>query len=393
MPTLSTSARFRLYFALQFGGIGILMPYLALYFGSIGLSGGQIGSLLALLPLVSFLVQPLWGLLTDVYHLHRKVLVLACFGLALSMVGFALTTDFRLLLAVTVLHSLMRAPVSFLGNSLALEFLERDSNRAAFGSLRLWGSIGFAVSSFGIGAWLVDRDISLIIPLYGLTYALLGLVALSLPDAEVHGKVRWQDGLKLIGRKPALTVFLLGALFIGATLGVVNNYLAVYLSDIDAAGWMIGTALAISAIFEVPLMARVPAFLRRWGLPLVFVGGVSLLTVRWLLYTVIQEPILVLPTQVLHSIGIMSLLVVGVVYVDQLLEAQWRASGQALYTAMLHGVGPSIGLLAAGFIYEGSGISLVWLTCFGLGVVGTLIFAGIVRRQPVEQVEANAGPL
>ena len=36
-----------------------------------------------------------------------------------------------------------------------------------------------------------------------------------------------------------------------------------------------------------------------------------LLPLRWLLYTVIKNPLLVLPTQVLHSAGMLSLLVAG----------------------------------------------------------------------------------
>ena len=381
-PSLSTAARFRLFFALEYIGIGTFFPYAALYLSSIGLPGGQIGLLLAVVPLVSFLVQPLWGLISDVYKLHRRALVLGCFGVAVAMTGFGLTTDVRLLLVFAILHAVMRGPIGILGTSLALEYLERESTRTGFGSIRLWGSIGFAAASFGIGAWFVEGAVWWIIPVYALTYATLGIVAMTLPNAEVHGEVRWQEGLQLLRKERALAIFLLGTLLIGFTVGVVNNYLAVYLDSIAAAGWIIGAALALSALFEVPLMAKVPAFLNRWGLRLVLVGGAAVLPVRWLLYALIDRPILVLPTQILHSIAMMSLLVVGVYYVDQLLVARWRASGQALYTATLHGIGPSLGLFVAGFVYEQAGITLVWLVCALVGLCGTLIL-GLVVHSPV----------
>ncbi len=382
---MSPTARFRLFFSLEYAGIGILMPYLALYLASIGLSGTQIGGLLALGPLIAFLVQPVWGLVTDIYHLHRRALVLACFGAAAAIAAFAATADYRLLLVLYALHAVMRAPVAILGTSLALEHLEQNGQRDTFGGIRLWGSIGFAVTSFGIGAWLVDRAIWWILPLYSLSYLVLGLIGLTLPDAEVHGDVRWREGLSLLRLKPALTVFLVGALLIGTTLGIVNNYLAVYLRDIAAPGWVIGTALAISALFEVPLMARVPAFLRRWGFRIVFIGGVGALPLRWILYTFIENPYLVLPTQVLHSIGMMALLVVAVLYVDRILPARWRASGQALYAASLYGIGPSIGLALAGTIYESAGIRLVWVLCVVTATIGTALLAVVVRRQPESQ--------
>jgi len=389
-PTFKTVTRFRIFFALQYAGVGIFFPYVALYLSSLDLTGAQIGLLLALLPLIGLIVQPIWGLVSDVNRWHRQALALACFGVVLAMVGFALTEDFRLLILFAVLHAIMKAPIGILVTALALEYLAREPEPIGFGSLRLWGSIGFAAASFMIGVFLVGDAIWWILPLYALTNLALGVVALTVPDAEVHGQVRWQDGLLLLGKERALTLFLVGAMLVGLTLGIVNNYLAIYLTDISAAGWVIGTSLAISALFEVPLMARVPAFLKRWGVRRVLVFGVAMLPIRWLLYTFINEPLLVLPTQVLHSIAMMSLLVVGVLYVDRLLEPQWRASGQALYTTFLHGLGPSVGLYAAGIIYQQAGIKPVWLLSFAAATLGTIVLGLVIRGGPTAQDRQKA---
>jgi PPP family 3-phenylpropionic acid transporter len=108
------------------------------------------------------------------------------------------------------------------------------------------------------------------------------------------------------------------------------------------------------------------------------------------LYIFIDEPLLVLPTQVLHSIAMMSLLVVGVLYVDWLLQPKWRASGQALYTAALHGVGPSVGLYVSGLIYQGAGITPVWLMSAVIATLGTIVFAMVLQRSPVPQMQQEA---
>lgn len=132
-------------------------------------------------------------------------------------------------------------------------------------------------------------------------------------------------------------------------------------------------------------MARVPAFIGRWGIRLVLIAGVAVLPVRYLLYAVIDEPILVLPTQVLHSIAMMSLLVVGVLYMDRLLLPKWRASGQSLYAASLQGIGPSIGLYTAGIIYQQAGIEVMWLLSAVVALLGTTILAYVVYKQPTSQ--------
>ncbi|MFT5195128.1 MAG: PPP family 3-phenylpropionic acid transporter [Candidatus Promineifilaceae bacterium] len=381
LPSFSVNNRFRLFFGVQFAGIGVFFSYIALYLNSLELTGSQLGLLFALIPLVTFLVQPLWGFATDIYHRQRFTLVFACFGVSASMIGLAQVTTFWPILLFTVIHAVMMAPIPILVTALALEHLSRQPE-SNLGSLRLWGSIGFAISSFGIGAWLLDQGgIWWILPLYGLCNVILGLVALFLPDADLHGHASWREGLTLLQRQSGLGLFLFGIMLIGFTHGIVNYYLAVYLTDIQAAGWVIGLALALSAIFEVPFMARAHTFMERWGVRPVLLFGMAMLVLRWFVYIFIKEPLLVLPTQVLHSIGMMSLLIVGVLYMDRLIEPKWRTSAQSLYTASFSGIGPAVGLYFAGILYSSYGIQSVWTFTTVVGLMGTIILAFAVYRR------------
>ena len=377
----SISNRFRLFFGVQFAGIGIFFSYIALYLNSLELTGAQLGLLFAILPLVSFLVQPLWGFATDIYHRQRLALVFACFGVAAAMIGMAQAKTFWPILLFVVIHAVMMAPMSILVTALALEHLNRQPD-GNFGGLRLWGSSGYAGSAFGIGTWLLDQgDIWWIIPLYGLCNVILGLIALFLPDADVHGQGSWREGLALLQRQRGLVLFLFGIILIGFTHGIVNYYLAVYLTDIQAAGWIIGVALALSALFEVPFMGRAHLFMARWGVRPVLLFGLSMLALRWFLYIFIKEPLLVLPTQILHSMGITALLIVGVLYMDRQLEPKWRTSAQSLYAASFAGIGPAVGLYFAGILYSGYGIQSVWIFSTVVAVAGTIILAFAVYRQ------------
>lgn len=375
LPIISINNRFRLFFCVQFAGIGIFFSYIALYLNSLELTGSQLGLLFALIPLISFLVQPVWGFATDIYHRQRLALVFACFGVAAAMIGMAQAKTFWSILLFTVLHAIMLAPIPVLSTALSLEHLNRQGSDN-FGSLRLWGSIGYAISTFGIGTWLLDQgNIWWIMPLYGLCNVILGLIALYLPDADVHGQGSWREGVTLLNRQSGLTFFLFGIVLIGFTHGIVNYYLVVYLTDIMAAGWTIGIALALAALFEVPFMGRVHLFMARWGVRPVLLFGMAVLVLRWFLYIFITEPLLVLPTQLLHSIGMTALLIVGVLYVDRLMVPKWRTSAQSLYAASFSGIGPGVGLYFAGILYSDYGIQAVWIFTTLAGLAGTLILA------------------
>ncbi len=373
MGYYSVPLRFKLAYALHFAGFGVFYPYLALYLHRQGLSGGQIGTIMGMMPLLSFLVQPVWGLLSDVYGMRRSALVAACLGVAASSAMYTVADSFMAIFLLTAVLSVMRGPIAPLSDALALEHLDTTSRREHYGTLRLWGSFGFALSSLLTGALVIGARIGYIVPLFSLIMLVLGLVAVTLPDAKEIRTVTWLEGATLLRRTPTLAGFFLGAIFVGTTVGAVHQYLIIYLDDMNASGWISGIAFSLSALFEVPLMAVAARFIRRWGLRWMLIGGIAVLPARWLMYTIIDDPMLVLPTQILHSIAMTSLLVGGVLYVDRQLSPEWRATGQALYQASLQGIGASIGIFGAGIIYGYAGIVTVWWACVVTGVIGTLI--------------------
>lgn len=386
---MTITARFRLVYALLFGGIGIFYTYIALYLKEVGLTGTQIGIVLAVIPLAGFLTQPLWGLLGDLLQIRRVLLASTSFALALAVCLFGLRDSFAWLLGCTIVLAVLRSPAGPFCDALALEYLERHTRRHEFGALRMWGSLGFAVASLAVGALVIGSATRLIVYLYAASVALMGLVCLTLPDAHGHQRPVLREAPALLRQHPALLKLLLASLLLGMTLGIVNSYQIVYLADIHAPGWVSGLTFAVGGLAEVVFMSLGAAIIRRWGLRAVLIGGIALLPPRWLLYMVITEPLWVVPTQILHAIGMLSLLIAAVLLVDQQLGGSWRATGQTLYSAALHGVGSTIGLLVAGVIYERIGITAVWLACAIVGALGVAVMAWATHTPLAKRAETR----
>lgn len=376
---MTHTLRFQLSYLLLFAAIGILFNYYALFLRWGGLSGTQIGVVLAVMALARVLSQPVWGLLGDIYRLRRPILSAACFGSAVSALGLLASSDFAWLVAVTTVLSVMNGPLGPFTDALSLEHLEREGRREQFGTLRLWGSGGFAVASLAVGALVIGEAVWLIVYLYSAVMALMGVVTATLPDVPHEARATWRGSGPALWGNPGFVRILAATTVLGMTLGVVNAYLIIYLSDIGAPGWVSGLAFALAGVLEIPLMAYAGALIRRWGLRAVLLGGVAVLPLRWLLYTVIVAPILVVPTQIFHSVAMLSLLIAGVLLADQQLPSQWRATGQTAYSAALHGIGPSIGVFGAGVLYEQFGIVAVWWGCLAVNVVGALLLAWAIR--------------
>lgn len=367
---LSTRRRFALFYLLFYMATGVFFPYMAAYLEQRHLSGTQVGLLLGLNSFIGIFAQPLWAMISDVYRIRRGVLSLASLGLVVVSLGFGISDHFLWLLIVFALFSVMRAPILPLGNALVFDYLEAHNEQEKFGLLRVWGSVGFAIISFLAGTFLVDSQGELLPILHALFMALVAILAFFLPGSEPDESGSWLEGLRLLPQHPSLALFLLGALLIGGPLITAVQYLSVFMQELGAAGWLIGLSISIMAILEIPFMRWSPALLERYKASRLLMIGVLLLPLRWLLFALIREPLLILPVQVLHSVAIVTLMVVAATFIDQQLPPRWRATGQGLLTTAVLGLGPSIGQFLAGMVYEAYDLRTVWWGAIGVTVVG-----------------------
>ena len=215
----------------------------------------------------------------------------------------------------------------------------------------------------------------------GILYFILAIICLWLPKDEKHLNVNSRLGrTKFLPFREKYFSFIFGSVFVGASLGIAMNYMSVFLQSLGAKPWVIGANSSLQALFEIPLMILTPLFLRKFSENKLILFGALALPIRWLLYTFIQNPIWILPTQILHSVAIVSFMVVGVSFIDKNIQKEWRASGQALYSTAMGGIGSGLGLLLAGFGYEWFGIRSVWWLNIGFGIIGFLLIRKSLRQ-------------
>ncbi len=171
-------------------------------------------------------------------------------------------------------------------------------------------------------------------------------------------------------------------------MGISDQYLVVYMNELNASAWMIGATVAVTALPEIPLMNYAQTFIRKWGLRITYIAGISVLPVRWLFNMLVTDPNIALPVQALHGVAMSALLAVGVIYIDNILPKTLRASGQAIYSTSLYGLGPSIGLFIAGLLMSSGSTQPLWILCLLVGIIGCVIINSAMRLGNTQTVEA-----
>ena len=144
----------RLLFASYWGSLGAIQPYLPIYYHSLQLSGQIIGILGAITPFTTFLVAPIWGIISDKTGHVFSILYLTFIISTIGQLLVYSTTNPWMIMIIVCWTAIVRAPVKPLIDSVVMQTLQ---DRTQYGRLRLFGQVGFGVGTSVMG-FLMNMD-------------------------------------------------------------------------------------------------------------------------------------------------------------------------------------------------------------------------------------------
>ena len=303
------------------------------------------------------------------------MLVIACLGVSASMVGVGLGTSFTANFIFFTIFSIFLTPVGPLVTAFVLDYLDEIDAPDDLSLIRVWGSIGFGVSSLVLGSFLMDQNLELFPWLLVGVYVLLGVWSLAFPKSRKDlpkSEINLND-LSQLAKNSSFMIFLAGMVFIGATLLIANNFQAVFLLSLNASSLLIGITVALPALLEIPMLMIAPKLTKNFQTRQLIIAGAVLMPIRWALFYIIQNPAWMLPAQILNGVTAISIDIAGVKYIDKSISPRWRATGQGLYTTAAFGIGPGIGNFVAGNILDRFDVRSIWGFNFILGLVGLVL--------------------
>ncbi len=362
----------RLFMLLFIGGGGFLFPFVSLFYHYNGLSGTQIGLLGALGAGAGLLVAPFWGARSD--RTSRPVRVMQGGLLATALVALILgrQSAFLPIAVFATLYSVTSAGLMPLADLLAAH-VAVQANNAGYGSVRLWGSLGWT---------LVTAVAGRLIELFGLYLAFAGMAAgyvlstltlqwmpraaIQLPAAERATRPGLREAMPAIARSRRLLGL---SLSLGLYWLLTNNNLfqfePIYMAQLGAGESLVGLANALNAAVELPAMLWADRLLRR------FTAG-WLLRFHFLLSIVRAVAMLLLPTipTILACRAVLglqySLYSVAIIgYVNDHAPVGYRVTTLALVTVTLRSLMLMLGSPLSGFVFDASGA--YWLYALNLG--------------------------
>ena len=363
----------KLYYFLLFGAIGSIGPFLNVFLQQQGLNGTQVGWLNSLPPLVALMVNPIWGSIADRWQIHRAVLAICALGTGLvSLLFLTANALWVFMVAILFLH-FFRTPLLSLLDGTVMEQIKGSSE--TYGQQRMWGSVGFVLASLGLGYLLLTNDLSLVFLLHA-ALLILGCTFLSLclPVQRTIQQVDVRAGMRVLLRGRGYVSFLAATMLLGFGMSSYINFMGLYMLAIGGNEAQIGSAWAVNAIVEIPIMYLGSRWLTSFGYSRAVLFGLLGYSLVWSLMGFVTSPLSLILLAGVCGICFAILWMAIVNFASESAPDGLGATAQALVGAAQGGLGWGIGAVTAGYLWDGVGHSSVFWAAGAAALLGALIF-------------------
>ncbi len=354
-----------------------------------GLSLSAVGAMWAARSVLAVVGPGLWGILADKRGDARPFAAAALLSGAALLAALSFVTRAPAAVVVFGLYGLLCGPSGSMLDGLTLTALtggepagrgerapaSREGKPSAarhFGRWRLWGTVGFGVTSFS-STMLVDRGTfvplpSIVFPACAVLTGAAGVAVLFVPRLARPALGRARDVLPVLLGKDMRGLFLTTTILWCSHIGYVS-----FLLPLAAARglptWSVAGSLAAAIVVEVAALRMSGLVIGRFGGKRVLVATTALAFVRFSLTAITTSPVAFVALNGLHGItfGLFFAALVGLV--AQRSPAHMRQAAQGTVVSSSFGVGGALGALLCGALLQHAGAAATWGALAALALV------------------------
>ena len=358
--------------------VGTFMPYWSLYLQDQGFSFEQIGILSSIAIITRFFAPFIWGWVADKSGKRMRLVRIATWMEAVIwFLIFIIPNDFQSVAMLMLIFSFFQNAILAQFEGVTLFWLG-ERRAELYGKVRKWGSIGFIVGVFSIGALLEIVDISMLpIMLLCIAFtAFLWSFTVKEPQDAPQSQKQLEALLPVLKRPVVSAFFCIEFVMLFAQAPFYSFY-SNYLKANGFSTTSIGFLWSVGVIAEIIMFAYATFFLKKlsWR---VLVSICLLMTgLRFIIAGSFPNSFSAqFLSQTMHafSFGLFHMIAMRIIF--QNFTAGQQGRGQALYSTMW-GLGVASGSLLAGHYWQSLGGEMIFILAgcsviFGLLLVKAL---------------------
>ncbi len=370
--------RLSLFYFFYFAVLGGYMPYWSLYLDDLGFSAAAIGQLTAIGMLTRIFAPNFWGWLADSTGKRIELVRFGAVMLCVFWAGiFFVGNHFWLMAAVLFAYSFFQNAI--LAQFEAVTIAHLGSDRARYGNIRLWGSLGFIATVAGFG-YLFDLIAVHHLPLMLLACAVTAAAfSLAVPHPPALGRSHRREPFLQTLKKPYVAGFFAAHFLLQLSHAPYYSFFSLYLEQNGYSRTDIGLLWSLGVLAEVLAFTRTHWLLSRFREVSLVRVCLLLSALRWLVIGWgVETPVLIWLVQVLHAFSFAVFHAAAMQLVFREFSSGQQGQGQAVYSA-LWGLGVAVGSWLAGALWLKVGAANVFTAAAAVCLIAAVMFARTVR--------------
>ncbi|MFC2997439.1 MFS transporter [Acinetobacter sichuanensis] len=333
--------------------VGTFMPYWSLYLQNQGFSFSEIGLLSSIAIITRFFAPFIWGWIADKSGKRMLLVRLATWMEAVIwLLIFIIPNNFQSVALLMLIFSFFQNAILAQFEGVTLFWLG-ERRAELYGKVRKWGSVGFIVGVFSIGALLEIVTISMLpIMLLCIAFtAFLWSFTIHEPKHAPQAQKKLEPLLPILKRPIVWAFFSIEFVMLFAQAPFYSFY-SNYLKQAGFSTTEIGFLWSVGVIAEIMMFAYATFFLKHFSWRILVSLCLLMTGIRFVLVGTFPESFLMqFLSQTLHafSFGLFHVLAMRIIFQNFSLGQQGR--GQALYSTMW-GLGVASGSILAGHYWQ-----------------------------------------
>jgi PPP family 3-phenylpropionic acid transporter len=381
---MNAAQRLALQYVLLFGATGVSLPFAGLWLSSRGLSGAEIGTLLAIPMLARIVTGPLLAVWADGFGLRRTPIALLAVVMTLGYGAAALVDGYLAWAACWFVGATAMGVLVTLTDVLNLRLAGRLGY--TFALPRAFGSASFVAANMAMGALLLTTPADAII--IWLVVASLGMAVVAVlalpPEPVADGEpLRGRERFRGIGRLVKDPTFMTAIFAIGAVQAAhayQYGFSAILWKAEGISEAVTGQLWAFGVVAEIALMWLFEPWRRRAGVGpwIMLVVGAAAAVLRWSVMAFAPPLWLLWPLQALHALTFAATFLAGIQIVERLAPRDTQTAAQMLSSVLSAGVLIGLATAVSGSLYDRYAAGGYW-------AMAAMAAAGLLAALPLRR--------
>lgn len=319
---------------------------------------------------------------------------------------------FIVMVVLFILVGIFEGGILLLIDSYVIHLIERVPG-CEFGKQRLWGAVGFGIASFasGVGINLSGGggpNYFTMFYIYLASNTIL-MIPCFFMDTTIHldkghpktgptnesrdkPKVAIVKEVAVIFKKFNVVFFFVTILMMGMADSLLNSYLFLYIHDLRGSEMVMGLSIVVSTTSEALIFPFTDKIIKTLHGNLISIAvAFAMYSLRFLGYSLVQNPWHILPIQVLHCVCFALFWAASVYHTKHLAPDGLKSTFLAILNGTYFGISGGTASIVGGIIYKSTGgrtlfrgysvVLLVWAILLVLHIAERCKKKKISRRQ------------